>query len=66
MNVAFRVISVNEQPDHSTIARFLVRHRDAIEGLFFEVLALCRQAGMDDLRRLRRKGLIRRVPRSQR
>lgn len=45
-DVAFRVISVNEQPDHSTIARFLVRHRDAIEGLFFEVLALCRQAGM--------------------
>ena len=45
-DVAFRVISVNEQPDHSTIARFLVRHRAAIEGLFFEVLALCRQAGM--------------------
>lgn len=45
-DVAFRVISVNEQPDHSTIARFLVRHRDALEGLFFEVLALCRQAGM--------------------
>jgi transposase len=45
-DVAFRVISVNEQPDHSTIARFLVRHRDQIEGLFFEVLALCRQAGM--------------------
>jgi hypothetical protein len=40
------VISVNEQPDHSTIARFLVRHREAIESLFFEVLALCRQAGM--------------------
>jgi transposase len=45
-DVAFRVISVNEQPDHSTIARFLIRHRDAIEGLFFDVLALCRQAGM--------------------
>jgi transposase len=45
-SVAFRVISVNEQPDHSTVARFLIRHRDAIEGLFLEVLALCRQAGM--------------------
>lgn len=45
-DVAFRVISVNEQPDHSTIARFLVRHRDAVEGLFLEVLGLCRQAGM--------------------
>jgi transposase len=45
-DVAFRVISVNEQPDHSTVARFLIRHRDAIEGLFLDVLALCRQAGM--------------------
>jgi transposase len=45
-DVAFRVISVNEQPDHSTVARFLIRHRDAIEGLFLEVLTLCRQAGM--------------------
>jgi transposase len=45
-DVAFRVISVSEQPDHSTIARFLLRHRDALEGLFFDVLALCRQAGM--------------------
>jgi transposase len=45
-DVAFRVISCNRQPDHSTIARFLVRHRDAIERLFFEVLALCRRSGM--------------------
>jgi transposase len=45
-DVAFRVISANRQPDHSTVARFLVRHRDAIEGLFCEVLVLCRRAGM--------------------
>ena len=45
-DVAFRVISADRQPDHSTIARFLVRHREALSGLFFEVLALCRQAGM--------------------
>jgi transposase len=45
-DVAFRVISANRRPDHATIARFLVRHRDQIEGLFYEVLALCRQAGM--------------------
>ena len=45
-DVAFRVISANEQPDHSTIARFLIRHRDQVQGLFFEVLELCRQAGM--------------------
>jgi transposase len=45
-DVAFRVISVNRQPDHATVARFLVRHRSAIEGLFFEVLSLCRRSGM--------------------
>src|SRR6201996_7249837 len=45
-DVAFRVISANRQPDHATIARFLVRHREALGGLFFDVLALCRRAGM--------------------
>ena len=45
-DVAFRVISANRQPDHSTIARFLIRHRDAVAELFFQVLSLCRQAGM--------------------
>lgn len=45
-DVAFRVITANEQPDHATVARFLVRHRDALRDLFFQVLALCRRAGM--------------------
>jgi transposase len=45
-DVAFRVIAANRQPDHATIARFLIRHREAISELFFEVLALCRRAGM--------------------
>jgi transposase len=45
-DVAFRVITANEQPDHSTIARFLVRHRESLQELFFQVLALCRRAGM--------------------
>jgi transposase len=45
-DVAFRVISANLQPDHSTIARFLVRHRDAVQALFAEVLVLCQRAGM--------------------
>lgn len=45
-DVAFRVITANRQPDHSTIARFLIRHRESLQDLFFEVLALCRQAGM--------------------
>ena len=45
-DVAFRVISANVQPDHSTVARFLVRHRDQVQDLFSQVLALCRRAGM--------------------
>jgi transposase len=45
-DVAFRVLTVNRQPDHATIARFLVRHREAISELFFQVLALCQAAGM--------------------
>jgi transposase len=45
-DVAFRVIAADRQPDHATIARFLIRHRAALSGLFFEVLALCQRAGM--------------------
>jgi hypothetical protein len=33
-------------PDHATIARFLTRHREALQGLFAQVLRLCSQAGM--------------------
>ena len=40
-DVAFRVITANRAPDHATIARFRVRHDDAVAGLFGEVLALC-------------------------
>ena len=40
-DVAFRVITANRAPDHATIARFRVRHEDAVAGLFGEVLALC-------------------------
>ena len=45
-DVAFRVITADRQPDHATVARFLVRHREALSELFFGVLALCRRAGM--------------------
>jgi transposase len=45
-DVAFRVIAANLAPDHSTISRFLVRHQDALEGLFGQVLALCAKAGL--------------------
>jgi transposase len=45
-DVAFRVISANRQPDHTTIARFRQRHQDEIAGLFSEVLWLCARAGL--------------------
>lgn len=45
-DVAFRVIAVNCQPDHVTIARFRQRHQQALSGLFDQVLGLCRDAGM--------------------
>src|SRR3954462_13267957 len=32
-DVAVRVITANQAPDHATIARFRVRHEDAIAGL---------------------------------
>jgi transposase len=45
-DVAFRVIAANQAPDHSTIARFMVRHERALGDLFSEVLALCARAGL--------------------
>ena len=45
-DVAFRVITANRVPDHATIARFRVRHRDAIGELFAQVRALCARAGL--------------------
>jgi hypothetical protein len=35
-----------EKPDHSTICQFRSDHRDALSGLFVQVLSLCRDAGM--------------------
>jgi transposase len=45
-DVAFRVLAAQQRPDHATIARFVERHRDAIAGLFGEVLALCAKHGL--------------------
>jgi transposase len=44
-DIAFRVITANQAPDHATVARFRVRHEDALAGLFGQVLALCARAG---------------------
>jgi transposase len=45
-DVAFRVITANRAPDHSTIARFRARHEAALEGLFGQVLGLCAESGL--------------------
>jgi hypothetical protein len=44
--VAYRVITGNVVPDHATIARFVVRHEQALADLFGEVLRLCGEAGL--------------------
>jgi transposase len=45
-DVAFRVITANQVPDHATVARFRARHEHAIAELFGGVLALCAKAGL--------------------
>jgi hypothetical protein len=45
-DVAFRVITANQVPDHDTIAAFRVRHRAVFTDLFVQVLRVCRAAGM--------------------
>jgi transposase len=45
-DVAFRVITANQIPDHATIARFRVRHEAALGELFGQVLGLCADAGL--------------------
>ena len=46
---AFRVLTGNQQPDHSRIADFLRQHLDALAGLFIQVLRLCQRAGLVSL-----------------
>jgi transposase len=45
-DIAFRVICANQVPDHATIARFRVRHEEALADLFGQVLGLCAEAGI--------------------
>jgi transposase len=45
-DVAFRVITANQIPDHATIARFRARHEQALADTFVQVLALCAKAGL--------------------
>jgi transposase len=45
-DLAFRVLAGNTTPDHVTIARFRVRHEQALAGLLVQSLQLCAAAGM--------------------
>ena len=45
-DAGFKVVTGLLTPDHSTIARFVKTHQDAVRGLFAQVLRLCHQAGM--------------------
>jgi transposase len=45
-DLAFRVLAGNQVPDHVTIARFRVRHQQALAGFLVESLRLCAAAGL--------------------
>ena len=45
-SVAFMYLMANARPDFRTIAAFRKRFQDVLEGLFVQVLGLCREAGL--------------------
>ena len=45
-DIAFRVITANARPDHSTVSRFRQANGPALEALFVETLRLCAEAGL--------------------
>lgn len=48
-DLAFRVLTGNQQPDHSRISEFRRRNLDALSDLFVQILRLCQKAGMVSL-----------------
>ena len=48
-DVGFRVVSAQQRPDHTTIARFRATHAAGLADLFGQVLSLCHQAGLGRL-----------------
>jgi hypothetical protein len=55
-DIAFRVLAGNQLPDHVTIARFRVRHQQALAGFLVESLKLCAAAGLVRLGVIARDG----------
>jgi transposase len=52
VDIAFRYLAANNQPDFRTINSFRTTHLDALLGVFVDVLELCRDAGMVKLGRV--------------
>ena len=48
-DLAFRVLTGNQQPDHSRISDFRRRNLDALKGLFVQIFRLCQKAGLVSL-----------------
>jgi transposase len=48
-DIAYRVITANQVPDHATISRFRADHEAALGELFGEVLRICAAAGLGAL-----------------
>src|SRR5947209_9503243 len=44
-DIAYRVITGNQMPDHATMARFIKRHQQPLAELFTSVLPRCARAG---------------------
>jgi len=45
-DVAYKVITANQSPDHCTISRFRKDNESHIKALFLEILRLCAEAGL--------------------
>lgn len=45
-DVAYKVVTANQYPDHSTISRFRKDNQSQLKTLFLEILRLCAEAGL--------------------
>lgn len=45
-DVAYRVLAGGQHPDHKSISEFRRQHLDALAKLFYQVLQLCKKAGL--------------------
>ena len=45
-DVAYKIVTANQSPDHSTISRFRKDNQSQLKKLFLEILRLCAEAGL--------------------